>query len=159
LVQLNGSNISAFQREESERFFIRFYQTADKKPLIYENLVEKHGNLEQLVKVDLTPRRVAKVMMRCEETNYLAPAKIRLNCTVLGLMKYAAKLTGIPSTHMRLFYFDGTVSGCGPMELRFPNQILSSLHIEDGDEFFIQSKIVLRKQANSSSTTTTRSSH
>lgn len=42
---------------------------------------------------------------------------------------------------MRLFYIDCTVSGCGPTELRFPNQQLQLLHVDDGDEFFIQVKI------------------
>ncbi|KAI1729825.1 leucine rich repeat domain-containing protein [Ditylenchus destructor] len=149
LVQLNGSPITPFQREESERFFIRYYQCVDGKPPIYNELVERHGNLEQLVKVDLTPRKFAKVMMRCEETNYLGPARIRLASNVLGLMKYASKITSIPVSKMRLFYFDVNVPACGPTELRFPNQVLSSLHIEDGDEFFIQSKIIHRKHANS----------
>uniref|UniRef100_A0A915D4I3 Ubiquitin-like domain-containing protein n=1 Tax=Ditylenchus dipsaci TaxID=166011 RepID=A0A915D4I3_9BILA len=144
LTQLNGSVITPFQREESERFFIRYYQCAEEKPAIFDELVKEHGNLEALVKVDLTPRKFAKVMMRCEETNYLAPAKIRLSATVIGLMKYAAKITEIPVSRMRLFYFDGNLSGHGPTELRFPNQMLSSLHIEDGDEFYIQSKIVVQ---------------
>lgn len=56
----------------------------------------------------------------------------------MELMKYAEKITGIPTQRMRVFYSDVTVSGCGPAELRFPNQILQTLHIEDGDEFFIQ---------------------
>lgn len=151
LKQFNGSNISAFQREESERFFIRYYLNSEEKPAVFQELIKEHGLLEQLVKVDLTPQKFAKVMMRCEETNYLAPARIRLNCTVFGLMRYAAKITGISSSRMRLFYFDVTSAASGPMELRFGNQVLSSLHIEDGDEFFIQSKIVPTKTLKPSS--------
>lgn len=105
------------------------------KPLIYTDLVAKHGNLEQLVKVDLTPRRYAKVTLYCEETNYSSTARIRLSEPVMKLMKYAEKLTGIPTKRMRIFYCDVTF---GPEELRFPNQILQTLHIEDGDKFFIQ---------------------
>jgi hypothetical protein len=51
----------ARQREDSERFFIRYYANAEKKPLIYDQLVAEHGILEQLVKVDLTPKKYAKV--------------------------------------------------------------------------------------------------
>lgn len=39
---------------------------------------------------------------------------------------------------MRLFFDDKDVPGCGPTELRFPNQPLRSLHIDDGDQFFVQ---------------------
>ncbi|CAK5019110.1 unnamed protein product [Meloidogyne enterolobii] len=42
---------------------------------------------------------------------------------------------------MRIFYVDKQISALGPEELRFPNQELKLLHIEDDDEFFIQSKL------------------
>ena len=51
LKSLNGSEISPFQREESERFFIRYYKCDEKRPLIYDELVAKHGVLEPLAKV------------------------------------------------------------------------------------------------------------
>lgn len=47
----------------------------------------------------------------------------------------------IPVLRMRLFYIDCAVTSYGPTELRFPNQQLQLLHVDDGDEFFIQVKI------------------
>uniref|UniRef100_A0A915NSC6 Tubulin-specific chaperone E n=1 Tax=Meloidogyne floridensis TaxID=298350 RepID=A0A915NSC6_9BILA len=132
---LNGSHIDNRQHEESERFFIRFYSNSDKKPSIYSELVEKHGMLEQLVKVDLTPKRYAKVVIHCEECEWVRMlVKLRLSGTVLELMKFLERL-------MRIFYVDKQISALGPEELRFPNQELKLLHIEDDDEFFIQSKL------------------
>ncbi|CAK5036584.1 unnamed protein product [Meloidogyne enterolobii] len=139
---LNGSHIDNRQHEESERFFIRFYSNSDKKPSIYSELIEKHGMLEQLVKVDLTPKRYAKVVIHCEECEWVRMlVKLRLSGTVLELMKFLERLTKIPLRLMRIFYVDKQISALGPEELRFPNQELKLLHIEDDDEFFIQSKL------------------
>uniref|UniRef100_A0A914C5B1 Tubulin-specific chaperone cofactor E-like protein n=1 Tax=Acrobeloides nanus TaxID=290746 RepID=A0A914C5B1_9BILA len=144
---LNGSSISNFQREESERFFIRYYLNHTEKPRAYPELVGVHGQLEQLVKVDLTPRKHADVILECKETNYRVKIRIKLNKTVLELMKFAEQATGISLPRMRLLYFDPSLSEFGPTELRFPNQVLRTLHIEDGDEFYVQSKLLLPNQA------------
>lgn len=138
LKMLNGSRINATQREDSERFFIRFYQGCEEKPAIWNRLVSIHGNLEQLVKVDLTPRKFALVVLRCEEKDLCVRLKVRLNKTVMDLMKFASKLTEISIPLMRIFYHDIHVDSCGPTELRFPGQALQHLRIEDGDEFFVQ---------------------
>uniref|UniRef100_A0A7E4VV82 Ubiquitin-like domain-containing protein n=1 Tax=Panagrellus redivivus TaxID=6233 RepID=A0A7E4VV82_PANRE len=140
---LNGSPISEAQREESERFFVRFYQGRDNKPAVWHELVEIHGNLDELVKVDLTPRKWALVTMRCDEKNIRTRFRIRLNKTVLDLMRFVSKVTGITVPRMRLFYHDVQMpDGYGPTELRFPGQKLHYLHIEDGDEFAVQSKLL-----------------
>ncbi|KAF7638222.1 hypothetical protein Mgra_00002192 [Meloidogyne graminicola] len=139
---LNGSHINNCQREESERFFIRYYSSFEIKPLIYSQLIEKHGILEQLVKVDLTPKRFAKVVIHCEECDWVRMLiKIRLTGTVFEFMKFLENLTKIPLRLMRVFYVDKQMTALGPEELRFPNQELKLLHIEDYDEFFIQSKL------------------
>ncbi|KAL7074635.1 hypothetical protein ACQ4LE_005775 [Meloidogyne hapla] len=138
---LNGSHIDNRQHEESERFFIRFYSNFDKKPSIYSELIKKHGILEQLVKVDLTPKRFAKVVIHCEECEWVRMwIRLRLSGTVLELMKFLERLTKIPLRLMRIFYVDKQISALGPEELRFPNQELKLLHIDDDDEFFVQSK-------------------
>jgi len=139
---LNGSPITDTQREDSERFFIRFYQGHEEKPAIWNKLVSIHGNLEQLVKVDFTPRKWALVILRCEEKGICIRLKVRLTKTVMDLMKFASKLTEISVPLMRIFYHDIHVDSHGPTELRFPGQALQYLRIEDGDEFFIQSKIL-----------------
>ena len=135
---LNGSPIDETQREDSERFFVRYYQGHNEKPEIWHTLVSVHGNLEELVKVDFTPQKYASVVLRCEEKDICSRLLMRLNKRVIDLMKFSAKLTGIPLSHLRIFYHDKHVDGYGPTELRFPNQFLTHLHIEDGDEFWVQ---------------------
>ncbi|KAL3121095.1 hypothetical protein niasHT_005355 [Heterodera trifolii] len=139
---LNGSKIDERQREESERFFIRYYAEGEKRPLIYEQLIAEHGILEQLVKVDLTPKSHARVLIRCEESEWIRCwVRLRLSGTVHGLMQFAEHLTHIPLKMMRLFYMER--GGIGPTELRVPGKQLRLLHIEDGDEFVVQSKMIL----------------
>jgi len=104
-------------------------------------LVKRHGQLEKLVKLDFTPRRFAKVYLHCEETNFRSHIRLRLNSTVRALKKWASESTGITVGRMRLFYLDAGIPAQGLTELRLPNQSLLSLHIEDGDEFHVQSKI------------------
>ncbi|VDM37390.1 unnamed protein product [Toxocara canis] len=133
---LNGSPISEEQREKSERFFIRYYDLREVKPQIFPVLVARHGKVEQLCKVDLTPRKHASVTAFCEETGFRANVKVHLDHSVYSLMRTLEKHTGIPVHRMRLFL----ISAGSPFteELRFPNQKLSSLRIEDGDQFLIQ---------------------
>ncbi|VDO80841.1 unnamed protein product, partial [Onchocerca flexuosa] len=65
---LNGSVISAEQREQSERFLIRYYDVREIKPKIFTRLVKRHGHVEQLCKVDMTPKKYAVIVVICEET-------------------------------------------------------------------------------------------
>jgi hypothetical protein len=139
---LNGSPINENQREDSERFFVRYYQGHDEKPPKWHELVSIHGNLDGLVEVDFTPQKYASVVLKCEEKNICTRLLMRLNKRVMDLMKFSTKLTGIPLTRLRIFYHDKNVDSFGPTELRFPNQFLTHLHIEDGDEFWVQSKIL-----------------
>uniref|UniRef100_A0A914ZA80 Tubulin-specific chaperone cofactor E-like protein n=1 Tax=Panagrolaimus superbus TaxID=310955 RepID=A0A914ZA80_9BILA len=139
---LNGSPINDNQREDSERFFVRYYQGHNDKPNIWHELVTIHGNLDELVEVDFTPKKYASVTLRCEEKNVSTRLIMRLNKRVSDLMKFSSELTNIPFSRLRIFYHDKYVDNCGPTELRFPNQFLTHLHIEDGDEFLIQSKSV-----------------
>lgn len=64
--------------------------------------------------------------------------KVRLSQTVSGLMQTLEKLTSIPVQRMRLFYICVNSGDPFPVHLRFPNQKLHSLHIEDGDRFCVQ---------------------
>ncbi|KAJ1358751.1 hypothetical protein KIN20_017253 [Parelaphostrongylus tenuis] len=136
---LNGSIITPEQREQSERYFIRYYQDRDDKPNHYARLIEKHGHVEKLVKVDLTPKSSALVQVLCEESNYKAKLRINLNRSVGQLMKSLEKECGIPYARLRMFLTtkDGWVE-----EFRYHGMSLHSYRIEDGDIINLQSKVV-----------------
>uniref|UniRef100_A0A915BDF3 Tubulin-specific chaperone cofactor E-like protein n=1 Tax=Parascaris univalens TaxID=6257 RepID=A0A915BDF3_PARUN len=142
---LNGSPITKEQREKSERFFIRYYDQCEVKPQIFPALIAQHGQLEQLCKVDLTPKKHASVIAFCEETGFRASVKVCLDQSVSSLMRMLGRQTGIAVHRMRIFLIS---SGSSPFpeQLRFPDQKLSALRIEDGDQFLIQSKIIVSRK-------------
>ncbi|KAJ0063817.1 hypothetical protein NL108_008529, partial [Boleophthalmus pectinirostris] len=66
---LNGSVVSDSEREDAERFFIRYYVDCPEEelPCRYHCLVTKYGKLEPLAEVDLRPRCRAQVEVHCDE--------------------------------------------------------------------------------------------
>ncbi|KAK2828381.1 hypothetical protein Q5P01_019415 [Channa striata] len=58
VVALNGSAVSKGEREDAERFFIRYHQDSPEQelPERYHILVTKYGELAPLAEVDLRPR-------------------------------------------------------------------------------------------------------
>lgn len=143
LTSLNGSTIDIDQRITAERFLIRYYKNkpVEERPDVYFKLIKKHGKLNDLALVDLSPKIAANVFLICEENDYHSNIHINLNKTVHALMRYSEKVTGISINKMRVFHFNVAVEELGPLELRFPNQELKLLKIEDGDKFIVQSKL------------------
>ncbi|GMT36854.1 hypothetical protein PFISCL1PPCAC_28151, partial [Pristionchus fissidentatus] len=152
---LNGSSITREQRESSERFFIRYYEEKQQRPKKYDALLAKHGALEKLVKVDLSPKTHVTVRIKCEETEFDKEMSLKVTDTVGQLMRHLEDEIGVAYERMRLFYYQRDCdadSGYGISELRFPKQLLHNLHIEDGASFSITSKIVAsRKRAQTKS--------
>ncbi|VDK38725.1 unnamed protein product [Gongylonema pulchrum] len=135
----NGSLISEDQRHQSEVFFIRYYVDCETKPKVFARLVERHGLVgvgENRVNYDMTPKRHALVVVKCEETGYSDSVKIRLAQTVMELMQVFEKLTSISAERMRLFHIPA--SSHFPTELRLRNQNLHSMRIDDGDQFLVR---------------------
>jgi tubulin-specific chaperone cofactor E-like protein len=58
-----GGRISADEREDAERAFIRHYSKhpETQRPAIYADLIQQHGQLDPLVKVDLRPEKKVQV--------------------------------------------------------------------------------------------------
>ncbi|GMT06362.1 hypothetical protein PENTCL1PPCAC_28536 [Pristionchus entomophagus] len=149
---LNGSSISKEQRESSERFFIRYYEEREQRPKKYETLLAKHGTLEKLVKVDLSPKSTVSVRVKCEETTFDEEMNIKVTNTVGQLMRHLELHVGVAYERMRLFFYQ-TESDNDCTELRYPKQLLHNLHLEDGSIFMVTSKIVAsRKRAQTKST-------
>ncbi|CAI5455061.1 unnamed protein product [Caenorhabditis angaria] len=153
---LNGSKITAEQREQSERFFIRYYQEQKDKPIQYQSLVDKHGQLEKLVNIDLTPVNSAIVKIMCEEKNVNQEMSISLNRTVLDFMKFLEPIVHVKYTRMKLFLFrlDGR---CEDFSSSTYNMQLNYFRIEDGDGFMIQEKIIVPKRRRPASSTSSSS--
>ena len=60
-----GDEISESEREDAERAMIRRYLDLppDRRPARVEALIAAHGNLDPLVKIDLTPKVFVRVLV------------------------------------------------------------------------------------------------
>lgn len=134
--------ISAEEREDAERAFIRYYMEKPEsdRPERYTDLVHIHGKLEPLVNIDLSPEKRVTITVTCKEIS----EKRCLNVyqTVAELKQKLDGFAGIPARRMRLFYSDKDMKGVmGPEEMKFPNKQLYSYNISNGDEIIVDSKL------------------
>ncbi|KAM8834963.1 alpha-tectorin [Synchiropus picturatus] len=141
VVMLNGTEVLDGEREDAERFFIRFYQDCPEKelPERYHSLVSKYGQLAPLVEVDLRPR---STMVDVRFGDRVEPVSLRLEQTVGDLKKHLRALLQLPTNGIRLFYISpGMCSVLGPEELKCGCRALHSYGIQDGDEILVVLKV------------------
>ncbi|XP_035523085.1 tubulin-specific chaperone cofactor E-like protein [Morone saxatilis] len=141
VVVLNGGAVSDGEREDAERFFIRYYQDCPEQdlPQRYHILVSKYGHLEPLAEVDLSPRSTM-VDVRCGER--VEAISLRLEQTVGDLKKHLKTLLQLPTNGIRLFYIQREMcSVLGPEELKCGSRALHSYSIRDGDEILVVPKV------------------
>nr|XP_030695471.1 tubulin-specific chaperone cofactor E-like protein isoform X2 [Globicephala melas] len=137
--KLNGSVVTDGEREDSERFFIRYYVDVPQEevPFRYHELVTKYGKLEPLAEVDLRPQSSAKVEVHFNDQ--VEEMTIRLDQTVAELKKQLKTLVQLPTSNMLLYYFDHEAP-FGPEEMKYSSRALHSFGIRDGDKIFVESK-------------------
>ncbi|XP_058050359.1 tubulin-specific chaperone cofactor E-like protein isoform X1 [Ahaetulla prasina] len=139
ITKLNGSVIMDGEREDSERFFIRYYMDfpQEEAPFRYQELVTKYGKLEKLAVVDLTPQSSAKVEVHFKDQ--VKEMNIRLDQTVAELKKKLKTVVQLPISSMLVTYFDNE-DPFGPEELKYNSRALHSYGIRDGDKIYVDSK-------------------
>ncbi|XP_018080117.1 tubulin folding cofactor E-like L homeolog isoform X1 [Xenopus laevis] len=138
--KLNGSVVTDGEREDSERFFLRYYMNLPKEdvPLRYQELVTKYGKLEPLVEVDLRPQNKANVYIHFEEK--VETMSIRLDQTVAEFKKQLKNLVQLSTNNMRLYFLDHEAP-FGPEEMKSSTRRLHSYNVHDGDKFYVEPKI------------------
>lgn len=148
VLQLNGSAVSEGEREDAERFFIRYHQEREGQqlPHRYSELISKYGELAPLAVVDLSPRCPLVDVLFGDRVERLGLA---LEQTVGELKKKLRPLLQLPNQSMRLFHIACDMSAVlGPEEMRCGGRALHSYGIRDGDQILV----VLRGQGRTSST-------
>ncbi|CAH8614992.1 unnamed protein product [Schistosoma guineensis] len=140
LTTYNRSVIDSEERESAEREFVRYYGQIDpdKRPNRYWALERRHGRLQPLANIDLSPKQHirVRVTMSGKEVWY----NINVNLKVSQAKRHFCNLFNITNQHeikhLKLFYFDQVMSQIqGPEELKYPNRNLYSYQIETGDLF------------------------
>ncbi|KAM4627405.1 tubulin folding cofactor E-like a [Polymixia lowei] len=138
---LNGSVVTDGEREDAERFFIRYHldYPEEELPYRYHCLVTKYGKLEPLAEIDLRPRCHAQVEVHCEDK--VEQVNIRLDQTVAELRKQLRTVVQLPTNSMRIYYIDKDIcSAFGPEEMKYSTRALHSYSIRDGDEILVVPK-------------------
>ncbi|XP_055915695.1 tubulin-specific chaperone cofactor E-like protein [Eupeodes corollae] len=136
-----GGTITADEREDAERAFIRYYMEHPESdiPLRYNELIAKHGKLDRLVNVDLKPEKRVKVNFTFG--NNSEARFVDVYRSVIDLKSRLEKIVKLPAKDMRLFYVDQDLKELqGPEEMKFPNKQLYSYNIRSGDEILIIQK-------------------
>ncbi|XP_068440447.1 tubulin folding cofactor E-like a [Clinocottus analis] len=136
---LNGSVVTECEREDAERFFIRYYvdYPEEELPYRYHSLVSKYGKLEPLAEIDLRPRYRALVEVHCEDK--VEQLSIRLDQTVAELKKRLTSVVQLSTGSMRVYYID-VCGAFGPEEMKYNSRALHSYSIQDGDQILVVPK-------------------
>ncbi|ENN78745.1 hypothetical protein YQE_04796, partial [Dendroctonus ponderosae] len=150
---LNGGGvISAEEREDAERAFIRYYMDKPEsdRPERYFELVQIHGKLDSLVNVDLRPEKRVKITFTCGSNSEVK--SVGIYRTVSDLKTRLETFAGFPASKMRLFYVDQDLRDIqGPELMRFASKQLFSYNIRSGDEIIIVRKMENKRRTHSES--------
>ncbi|XP_016397514.1 tubulin-specific chaperone cofactor E-like protein isoform X2 [Sinocyclocheilus rhinocerous] len=138
---LNGSVVSNGEREDAERFFIRYHLDCpeDELPQRYHTLVARYGRLAPLAEVDLRPLCHVQVEVRFGDQT--EPLELRLDQTVADLKKHLRAMVQLPPKKIRVYYIDRQLGyPLEPQEMKYGARALHSYSIRDGDEILVVSK-------------------
>ncbi|KAF2367771.1 Ubiquitin-related domain [Trinorchestia longiramus] len=136
-----GALISAKEREDAERRFIRHYLQQDRKPDRYYELVALHGELSPLVDISLKPTKEVHVKVLFEDKEL--PYTFNVYLRVLDVKKMLEPQLGLPANKMRLFYEDRGFEGgpaYAPEEIKINTKQLYTFNVHSGDHFIVDSK-------------------
>lgn len=130
-----GAEITGKEREDAERSFIRRYHDRQTKSTRYGELLERHGHLEPLAEVNLTPQRFIAITVRFGEQRWKVK-KLSIYTTAKKLRERLGSKVGSPSSKVQLFHFTGNQN----FLLCYPSKALHSYNIQDGDELIMNIK-------------------
>lgn len=138
LQRLNKSEVSETEREDAERWIIRHYLGSDNKPALYQQLVEKHGNLQPLPDIDLSPHCQASIRFDFEFSDHKRTEEhtIDLRQSTAQLRGWVSRHLDLPQQTLRLFYVDADDSQSYTMTCRV--RPLYAYDMKDGDQILVQ---------------------
>jgi hypothetical protein len=136
--RLNGTEVTAEERETADRAFIRYYMDNENKPRRYHDLVSEIGQLNPLADVNLAPVNSAVVTVHFEDRS--CTRQFRLNMTAGDVKQSLSKnFIHLPTSAFQLYHND-VGSPYGLELMKFQQRTLLSYRVKDGDEIFIHLK-------------------
>ncbi|CAL1536408.1 unnamed protein product [Lymnaea stagnalis] len=141
ITNLNGSRIGDSEREDAERAYIRLFLDKEDKPQRYHELVQMHGRVDPLAKVELKPQRFIKLKIRIENANQelikLEEMSIDVTQTIRDLKKLLSNVAGYPSAKFNLYHLDKEIDMLSD-KLKYMDRKLFSYNMRDGDEIIVE---------------------
>ena len=105
----------------------------------WSELVSVHGNLEPLVKIDLSPRTVFRVGVWWGEEERILMVSVRQR--VKTFKSELARQFPVQAGCLRVWYYDQHHwETQGPQEMKWPEKGLYTYSLQDGDYFVLQTK-------------------
>lgn len=141
IVKLNKSVVTDKDREAAEHWLIRELAVMPDPPTIYQALVEKHGPVNKLADVDLSPPKTVKVEFHFDGLDRpKEEGEVVLNQTVWEFKTWIAKnLLSMPTSSFRVFYMDPSIMA-GTDVFRHNNKYVYSYRFTEGTEIHIEMK-------------------
>ena len=140
LTRLNKSTVDGEEREDAERWLVRQFdgQPDHTRPKVYNELKVKHGIINQLAVVDLSPKRKASLEFHFEDKP-IETHTVLLKQTTKQLKSWICKnLLGVPSCKLMLLYGDTEcLETFGLQRMRYDNKNLMSYRMKDGDQIHV----------------------
>ncbi|XP_052804256.1 tubulin-specific chaperone cofactor E-like protein [Mya arenaria] len=134
---LNGSKVTAMEKEDAERAFIRIFMDSENQPARYRELEAVYGKLDPLVDVDLSVSDSVRLLVKFEDkAEYM---DIKLYQTVLQFKKLLQNFTGLPCNETHVDYIemlDGQQIH-GATDMRLSHKTLVTYNFNPGDEIHI----------------------
>ena len=134
--KINGANLNELEREDAERYFIRYYKSKAVKPLRYHELVNVHGELFDLVDVKLGERVVVTLLITGNVERSI-PMQFDTLTLTSDVYKTISKMFNLKSNQFRLLFKEKEINHTTIMSPR-DAKYLYSFYPNDGDEIELQ---------------------
>ena len=140
LRKLNKSEISETEREDAERWLIRQSEKGPNRPAVYDSLVKKHGSLNPLAAVDMTPKATIEICYLYDDGRSELHC-VNLNQSTSSLKKWVSQRIGTTPSSFRMFYVEPLLCLTEYPDstlMRNNSKRLYSYGMKDGDQIHVQ---------------------
>lgn len=134
---LNGREVTDKEREDAERFFLRYYKGAEKKPARYNELQHLHGDLKPLLDLNLGDDGLKVIVVCLDKTEEMTLDGKNTVKELKGLLK---GFVGLPPSKFRLLHITKSPEQTVLAIMDASNRSLHSFRIQENDEIHVQLK-------------------
>jgi len=149
LCKLNKSVVSDTEKQQAERWMVREYRQQPNPPKMYSAHLSKHGALEKLATLDLSPKKTVKIDFHFKDGRPNETRSIKTDQTIGELKQWVAnELIGVPRAIIRLYYIEEEMDW-DPRYMQLLDESGRKLHsairgMKDGDKIKVVSYGVSR---------------